>query len=79
MALIAPRPFLALTGDSDAGSPPEGMKKLESILSCMYALYPDGGDRFRSIVYPNTGHVYTDDMKEKMAAWFDRFLQKRSR
>ena len=33
MALIAPRPFLALTGDRDAGSPPEGMKKLEQILS----------------------------------------------
>ncbi len=75
MALLAPRPFLALTGDRDAGSPPEGIKKLEAVLNRMYALY-DRGDRFRSIVYPETGHVYNDDMKERMAAWFDRFLQK---
>src|SRR5215468_10150789 len=33
MALLAPRPFLALTGDSDAGSPPAGMRKLETILA----------------------------------------------
>lgn len=73
MALIAPRPFLALTGDRDAGSPPEGMKKLEQVLSRMYSLYGQP-DRFQSIVHPETGHVYTDDMKEKMLAWFKRFL-----
>ena len=38
MALIAPRPFLVLTGDRDAGSPPEGMKKLEEILGKVYKL-----------------------------------------
>ena len=32
MALVAPRPFLALTGDRDAGSPPVGMKTVEQIL-----------------------------------------------
>ncbi len=73
MALIAPRPFLALTGDRDAGSPPEGIKKLEQILSRVYSLYGQA-DRFQSIVYPETGHVYTDDMKEKMVAWFNKFL-----
>lgn len=39
MALLAPRPFLALTGDSDAGSPPEGMRKLESILGRIYKVH----------------------------------------
>ncbi len=73
MALAAPRPFLALTGDRDAGSPPEGIKKLEQILNRFYALYQKP-DHFQSIVYPETGHVYTDDMKRKMAAWFDKFL-----
>lgn len=73
MALLAPRPFLALTGDRDAGSPPEGMKKLEQILNRFYAVYGKP-DRFQSIVYPETGHVYTDDMKQKMAAWFDKYL-----
>ncbi len=74
MALLAPRPFLALTGDRDAGSPPEGMKKLDDILTRLYQLHGTP-ERFRSIVYPETGHVYTDDMKQRMAAWFDRFLK----
>src|SRR5882724_10178663 len=39
MALIAPRPFLALTGDHDVGSPPEGVKKLAAILPNFYRLY----------------------------------------
>lgn len=73
MALLAPRPFLALTGDRDAGSPPEGMKKLEQILNRFYSLHGQP-DRFRSIVYPETGHVYSDEMKERMLEWFDRFL-----
>ncbi|MBI4892213.1 MAG: dienelactone hydrolase family protein [Acidobacteria bacterium] len=74
MALLAPRPFLALTGDRDAGSPPEGMKKLDDILTRLYQLH-GAPERFRSIVYPETGHVYTDDMKQRMTAWFDRFLK----
>jgi dienelactone hydrolase len=73
MAPIAPRPFLALTGDRDAGSPPEGMKKLEQILKRFYGLYGKA-DQFRSIVYPETGHVYTDEMKQRMIEWFDKYL-----
>jgi dienelactone hydrolase len=73
MALVAPRPFLALTGDRDAGSPPEGMKTLEKILQRFYGLYGKP-EQFRSIVYPETGHEYTEDMKKRMVEWFDRFL-----
>jgi dienelactone hydrolase len=73
MALLAPRPFLALTGDRDAGSPPEGMKKLEQILDRFYRVYGKP-EHFQSVVYPKTGHVYNDDMKERMAAWFEKFL-----
>jgi dienelactone hydrolase len=73
MALIAPRPFLALTGDRDAGSPPEGMKKLEQILSKFYGLY-EKADSFQSIIYPETGHVYNDDQKQKMIQWFNHHL-----
>lgn len=73
MALLAPRPFLALTGDRDAGSPPEGMKTLEAILNRVYQLYGKPGS-FKSVIYPDTGHVYNDDMKEKMVDWFDSNL-----
>jgi dienelactone hydrolase len=74
MALIAPRPFLALTGDRDAGSPPEGMRKLEQILGKVYRLYGKP-ESFQSIIYPETGHVYNDDQKRKMIDWFNRHLR----
>ena len=73
MALIAPRPLLALTGDRDAGSPPEGIRKLEKVLRGVYALHGKS-DHFKSVVYPRTGHVYTGHMKQSMVAWLDRFL-----
>ena len=74
MALLAPRPFLALTGDRDSGSPPAGMVKLEQILNRFYKLY-NKPDSFKSIVYPETGHVYNDDQKQKMVEWFNRHLK----
>lgn len=73
MALIAPRPFLALTGDSDMGSPVSGMKVLENKLDDVYGLY-NQNDQFKSIIYDNTGHVYTDEMKLEMVSWFKKYL-----
>jgi dienelactone hydrolase len=73
LALLAPRPFLALTGDSDPGSPLAGIRKLEETLNRIYELY-DNPDAFRSMVFSQTGNVYTDRMKEMMLEWFDRFL-----
>jgi len=74
MGLIAPRPFLSLTGDSDKGSPLEGMHVLERKLKTVYALY-DEADHFKSIIYKSTGHVYTDEMKLEMLAWFKKYLK----
>jgi dienelactone hydrolase len=74
MGLIAPRPFLALTGDSDAGSPLSGMRTLEKKLDTVYSLYKEK-DKFKSIIYPNTGHVFTDDMKIEMLDWFEKYLK----
>jgi dienelactone hydrolase len=74
MGLLAPRPFLALTGDSDAGSPVSGMKTLETKLNEVYSLYNEPA-KFKSIIYPNTGHVYTDEMKIEMVEWFDKYLK----
>jgi len=73
MSLLAPRPFLALTGDCDSGSPVAGMKRLEDALGRMYALYGKQ-DAFQSVIYSKTGHVYTDEMKHRMVEWFDRHL-----
>jgi dienelactone hydrolase len=74
MGLIAPRPFLVLTGDSDAGSPLSGIRVLEKKLQTVYDLY-DNEDKFKSIVYKNTGHVFTDEMKIEMLQWFDKYLK----
>jgi dienelactone hydrolase len=74
MGLIAPRPFLALTGDSDKGSPLSGMRVLEKKLDTVYSLYGKQ-ENFKSIIYPHTGHVFTDDMKIEMIDWFEKYLK----
>jgi dienelactone hydrolase len=74
MGVIAPRPFLVLTGDSDAGSPLAGMKVLENKLNKVYSLY-NKNENFKSIIYQNTGHVFTDEMKMEMLDWFNKFLK----
>jgi dienelactone hydrolase len=74
MGLIAPRPFLVLTGDSDHGSPLSGMKVLEKKLNSVYSIY-NKEDYFRSIIYEKTGHVYTDEMKSEMINWFNKHLK----
>lgn len=73
MGLIAPRPFLVLTGDSDAGSPLSGIRTLEKKLQTVYKLY-DKQENFKNIIYKNTGHVYTDEMKMEMIRWFKKYL-----
>jgi len=73
LALIAPRPFLALTGDLDYGSPVDGIRVLEEKVGQVYAAV-GAPDRFKSIVYPNEGHVYTARMRQEMMAWFERWL-----
>lgn len=74
MGLIAPRPFLVLTGDSDEGSPLPGIKVLEKKLGTVYSLY-DKSENFKSIIYPDTGHVYTWQEKMEMLDWFKKYLQ----
>jgi dienelactone hydrolase len=74
IALLAPRPFLALTGDMDYGSPVDGIRVLEEKVSRVYRAV-GAPDRFKSIVYCDTGHVYTPEMRAEMLAWFERWLK----
>jgi hypothetical protein len=74
LALIAPRPYLALTGDLDAGSPADGIRELERINAATYEAL-GAGDRFRSVLYPEIGHSYTPEMRAAMLDWFDRWLR----
>jgi lysophospholipase L1-like esterase len=74
LALIAPRPYLALTGDLDAGSPADGVRVLEQQVGRVYAAL-GARERFRSVLYPDLGHTYTPTMRAAMLEWFDRWLQ----
>jgi len=74
LALAAPRPLLALTGDLDAGSPADGIRVIEEKVGRVYAAL-GAADRFRSVVYPEVGHTYTPEMRREMLAWFARWLK----
>ncbi len=74
LALIAPRPFLALTGELDAGSPADGIKVLQEKVARVYAA-AGVPERFRSVLYPQVGHTYTPQMRAEMLAWFERWLR----
>ena len=74
LALIAPRPFLALTGDLDYGSPVDGIRVLEEKVSGVYRAV-GAEDKFRNVIYPDVGHTYTSEMRKEMLAWFERWLK----
>jgi lysophospholipase L1-like esterase len=73
-ALIAPRPYLALTGELDAGSPADGIRVIEEKAGGVYKAL-GAGDRFRSVRYPEIGHTYTPEMRREMLDWFARWLK----
>lgn len=74
LALIAPRPYLALTGELDAGSPADGIRVIEDRLGRVYETL-EARDRFRNVLYPGIGHNHTPEMRAETLAWFDRWLQ----
>lgn len=73
LALIAPRPLLALTGELDAGSPADGVRILERQVRGVYDAL-GAAERFRSVLYPGVGHTVTAEMRSEMWEWFGRWL-----
>jgi dienelactone hydrolase len=78
LALIAPRPCLALTGDLDAGSPADGIRVLEEKVGRIYGLL-DAPYHFKSIIYKDVGHAYTAEMRVETLAWFARWFRPNSK
>jgi dienelactone hydrolase len=72
-SLIAPRPFLALSGDRDGGLPLRGIEVLEKKLATVYHLHGARAN-FRSVVYANTAHEYLPEMQAAMLGWFGKHL-----
>jgi dienelactone hydrolase len=73
VACAAPRALLCLNGDRDAGSPVEGIRRIERAAAPAWSV---GGhpERFRSEVFPGVGHEYTPEMWEKTVRWFAEHL-----
>jgi hypothetical protein len=74
LALIAPRPFLALTGELDAGSPADGIRVIEERVGKVHAAV-GAKERFASIRYKDVGHQHTPAMRKETLAWLERYLK----
>ncbi len=73
-SLIAPRPFLTLSGADDSGSPAAGVTKINDFCAEVYALHGKPGS-FKGVLYPGVGHVYTPEMWAEMLGWFEKNLK----
>ncbi len=54
-------------------SPADGIEILAERAGGVYRAI-GAGERFKSIVYQDTGHVYSAEMRAEMLAWFNRWL-----
>ncbi len=75
-SLVAPRPFLTLSGADDKGSPADGVRKINDFTAGVYRLY-GRPEAFKGVLYPGVGHVYTPEMWRETAGWFERHLRDR--
>lgn len=73
VGLIAPRPHLVMTGETDHGSPVDGVKIINNFQEHLYQLY-DKPDNYRSIQYPGVGHEYTPQMWKETISWLKQHL-----
>jgi hypothetical protein len=73
LALCAPRPFIALEGDTDTISLPDAVK--QSVLGAKpaYALF-DATDRL-GVNYGNHGHAFTEEDATAMLDFADKYLR----
>ncbi len=73
VSLCAPRPLLLMNGDSDTGTPPDGVHKINAVVSEVYRNH-NAAERYRSLIFPKTGHEWTPAMWEETITWLARWL-----
>jgi len=73
VGLIAPRPHLAMTGETDRLSPVDGVQIIYSFQEHLYKLC-EKPENFRGLLYPGVGHEYTPEMWKETIAWLKRHL-----
>lgn len=76
LALAAPRPFIALEGDTDTISLPEAIR--QSILGARPAYALLGGPDRLGVNYAHHGHAFTPDDWTAMLDFFDKHLRGKS-
>jgi dienelactone hydrolase len=74
LPLIAPRPLLAINGDSDARTPRPGLMQCAVAAEKAYAA-AGAADRFRLLVQENTAHQVRPAALESAIEWFVKWLK----
>ena len=74
LPLIAPRPFLAINGDSDPRTPLAGVEQAMAEARKAYAAM-NAGEKLGLYLQPNAGHVFTPVAELVMADWFVKWLR----
>jgi fermentation-respiration switch protein FrsA (DUF1100 family) len=77
LPLVAPRPLLAINGDSDARTPLAGVQECASAAERAYRA-AHAQDRFVLHIQPNTGHAFTPRAEQAALDWFVRWLKPRA-
>ena len=73
VSLIAPRPYMQLMGDSDIGSPVEGVRYIQQKMEQVYKLY-GASDNVEFHYYQGLDHDYLPEEFELMLSYFDSHL-----
>jgi pimeloyl-ACP methyl ester carboxylesterase len=69
-SVYPPRPVLFVHGALDTIVPAHGVRNADRVLTPAYAAFPD---RFRTVIYPDIAHEYTEEMLAECVAWTERF------
>jgi poly(3-hydroxybutyrate) depolymerase len=72
--LIAPRPLLAVNGDSDPRTPQPGLQECVAVVRAAYGA-AGAADRFELFLQPHTAHRVTPEGYARAEAWFVRWLR----
>jgi dienelactone hydrolase len=73
VSLIAPRPFLSLSGEEDGASPLDGVREVHRRAASIYQAL--GKRRNLASRFFPAAHEFTDRMLQETLAWFQRHLK----
>jgi pimeloyl-ACP methyl ester carboxylesterase len=74
LAAFAPRPLLAVNGDSDPVAPLDGVKEAWSVIDNAYRK-AGAAENARLFVAENSGHTITTAQSEAILTWFSDHLR----